>query len=53
MQDLYLFEKKGLGPSGRVKGRFISTGIVPKFSERLLAAGVQSAATVDEEIVEV
>jgi pilus assembly protein CpaF len=40
LQDIYLFEKQGLGPSGSVKGRFYSTGIVPKFSERLKAAGV-------------
>ena len=53
MQDLYLFEKKGLGPSGRVKGRFISTGIVPKFAERLQAAGIHLATNADEEAVEV
>jgi pilus assembly protein CpaF len=53
MQDLYLFEKKGLGPSGRVKGRFISTGIVPKFSERLEAAGIHVKTNLDEEAVEV
>jgi pilus assembly protein CpaF len=53
MQDLYLFEKKGLGPSGRVKGRFVSTGIVPKFSERLQAAGIHLSSKADEEAVEV
>jgi pilus assembly protein CpaF len=40
LQDIYLFEKLGLGPSGNVKGRFFATGIVPKFGERLKAAGV-------------
>ena len=40
MQDIYLFEKLGLGPSGNVRGRFYSTGIVPKFAERLKAAGI-------------
>ena len=40
LQDIYLFEKLGLGPSGNVKGRFHSTGIVPKFGERLKAAGI-------------
>jgi len=40
IQDIYLFEKLGLGPSGNVKGRFYSTGIVPKFAERLKAAGI-------------
>ncbi len=53
MQDLYLFEKKGLGPTGRVKGRFVSTGIVPKFSERLQAAGVQLDSNANEEAIEV
>jgi pilus assembly protein CpaF len=40
LQDIYAFEKLGLGPSGNVKGRFFSTGIVPKFAERLKAAGI-------------
>ena len=40
LQDIFLFEKQGLGPSGSVKGRFYSTGIVPKFNERLKAAGI-------------
>ena len=40
MQDLFVFEKEGLGDNGRVKGRFRSTGITPRFGERLLAAGV-------------
>jgi Flp pilus assembly CpaF family ATPase len=40
LQDIYLFEKLGLGPSGNVNGRFHSTGIVPKFGERLRAAGI-------------
>ena len=53
MQDLYLFEKKGLGPTGRVKGRFVSTGIVPKFTERLEAAGIHLPTIADEEAVEV
>jgi pilus assembly protein CpaF len=39
MQDVFLFEKEGLGPTGKVKGRFRGTGIVPKFSEKLKAAG--------------
>jgi pilus assembly protein CpaF len=40
MQDLFVFEKEGLGDSGKVKGRFRSTGITPRFSERLAAAGI-------------
>jgi pilus assembly protein CpaF len=40
MQDIFLFEKEGLGPKGKVKGRFVSTGIVPKFGDKLKEAGI-------------
>jgi len=40
LQDVFLFEKQGLGPEGKVLGRFYSTGIVPKFSEKLQNAGI-------------
>ena len=53
MQDLYVFEKQGLGPTGRVKGRFMSTGIVPRFAERLLAAGIRLEFEATEEPVQV
>ncbi len=34
------FEKRGLGPNGKVLGRFYATGIVPKFAEKLQSAGM-------------
>ncbi len=40
MQDIFVFEKQGLGPGGKVKGRFYATGVVPKFAEKLKAAGI-------------
>jgi pilus assembly protein CpaF len=40
MQDIFLFEKKGIGPNGKVRGRFYATGIVPKCAEKLQAAGI-------------
>jgi pilus assembly protein CpaF len=40
MQDIFLFQKRGLGPHGKVLGRFYATGIVPKFAEKLQAAGM-------------
>ena len=40
MNDIFLFEKKGIGANGKVRGRFHATGIMPKFSEKLLAAGI-------------
>jgi pilus assembly protein CpaF len=40
MQDIFRFEKLGLGANGKVRGRFYATGIVPKFAEKLKAAGI-------------
>ena len=40
MQDIFLFDRTGLGPTGRVRGQFRATGIRPKCSERLASAGV-------------
>jgi pilus assembly protein CpaF len=40
MQDIFVFEKEGIGDNGKVKGRFRSTGITPRFGERLAAAGI-------------
>ena len=53
MQDLFVFEKLGLGPGGKVKGRFYATGIVPKFAEKLKAAGIPLALHLLDESVEV
>jgi pilus assembly protein CpaF len=39
MQDIFLFEKAGLAPGGRVTGRFRATGIRPKCNDQLAAAG--------------
>ncbi len=45
MQDIFRFEKRGLGPNGKVLGRFYATGIVPKFAEKLQAAGIPLEAS--------
>ncbi|MFZ1159649.1 MAG: CpaF family protein [Candidatus Sulfotelmatobacter sp.] len=39
MQDLFLFEKQGVSPEGRVLGTFNASGVRPRFAERLKAAG--------------
>lgn len=39
MQDIFLFQRLGLAPDGKVRGRFSATGIVPKFAEKLQSAG--------------
>ena len=41
MQDIFVFERMGITPDGRVRGRFRATGIRPKCAERLAASGVQ------------
>jgi pilus assembly protein CpaF len=40
MNDLMVFEKKGLDAEGRVRGRFRATGIMPQYFEKLIAAGI-------------
>jgi pilus assembly protein CpaF len=40
MQEIYRFEKLGLGPEGKVVGRFVATGVRPKVCERLKGAGI-------------
>ncbi len=44
MQDIYTFERQGIGEDDRVLGRFTATGIRPKFTERLKAYGVDLSA---------
>jgi pilus assembly protein CpaF len=53
MQDIFLFEKKGIGPNGKVKGHFISTGIVPKCVEKMIAAGIPVPAGMSDDLVEI
>ena len=43
MQDIFLFERTGMGPDGKVRGRFRATGIRPKCSERLASSGRAAA----------
>jgi pilus assembly protein CpaF len=39
MQDIYLFDRSGLSPEGKVKGTFRATGIRPKCAPGLVSAG--------------
>ena len=41
MQEIFQYERTGLGPQGQVLGRFRPTGIRPRFAERLKACGMQ------------
>ena len=40
MQELFSFEREGVDEAGKVVGRFVATGIRPKYSDRLKAYGV-------------
>ena len=40
MQEIFTFQRKGIGPGGNVIGTFRPSGIRPKFLERLRVAGV-------------
>jgi pilus assembly protein CpaF len=53
MQDLFVFEKRGMSPEGRVIGRFAATGIRPRFDEKLLSAGIQLSPSLFDEVVEI
>ncbi len=39
-QDIFLFEQQGVDEQGRARGFHRATGVRPKFSERLLQAGI-------------
>ncbi len=53
LQDLFVFEKRGLDADGNVAGRFAATGIRPKFYEKLLSAGIRLRPDLFDEVVEV
>jgi len=40
LQDIFVFEKTGIGEDGRVFGRYRATGLRPKCAERIAAAGI-------------
>ena len=40
-QELYVFDRQGYDERHMVRGRFRTTGIRPKFGEKLFAAGIQ------------
>src|SRR5215475_7194969 len=50
MQEVFIFERKGIDKDGRVMGRFKPTGVRPRFSERLKVYGMQLPRTFFEEV---
>jgi pilus assembly protein CpaF len=53
LQDIFVFEKRGVSPDGKVLGRFCATGIRPKFADKLLAAGLHLAPELFDQSVEI
>jgi pilus assembly protein CpaF len=53
MQEIFSFQRKGIGPNGNVVGTFHPSGIRPKFLERLRIAGVHLPASLFETSMEV
>ena len=41
LQDIFVFERRGIDESGKVRGVFHSTGLRPRFAERLATAGAR------------
>jgi pilus assembly protein CpaF len=50
MQEIFLYERTGMDREGKVIGRFRTTGIRPRFSERLKACGMTLPRMLFEEI---
>jgi pilus assembly protein CpaF len=48
MQEIFTFERRGLSEQGKVKGVFKATGIRPKFTDKLAAAGLRLPPTLFE-----
>ena len=40
MQDIFIFEKQGLDPEGKVVGQYRATGVRPKFLDTIHTAGI-------------
>ncbi len=50
IQDVFIYERKGIDQNGRVIGRFRPTGVRPRFAERLKVYGMQLPRSFFEEV---
>jgi pilus assembly protein CpaF len=53
MQDVFLFEKRGVGLNGKVLGRFHATGVMPRFAEKIKASGITVSPSILDHSVDV
>jgi pilus assembly protein CpaF len=50
MQDVFIYERKGVDKDGKVIGRFRPTGVRPRFAERLKVYGLELPRSFFEEV---
>jgi len=53
LQDIFVFDRTGVDESGKVRGIFHSTGLAPRFAERLATAGCRLSPALFESRMEV
>ena len=53
MQDIFLFERTGINPEGKVVGRFRATGVRPKCAEKLATMGIRLPIDMFEHVQQV
>ena len=53
LQDIFIFEKMGVGEDGRILGGFRTTGIRPKFAEKLEVSGISLLPDIFEPKVDI
>jgi pilus assembly protein CpaF len=53
MQDIFVFQKRGIGTDGKVIGSFVPTRIRPRFLDRLRIAGIVFPPSMFEKVTDV
>jgi pilus assembly protein CpaF len=51
--DIFVFDKRGIEADGRVRGRFLGTGIRPRAYERIMSTGIRLPQGFFEEVQDV
>jgi pilus assembly protein CpaF len=53
MQDIFVFDRRGIDESGKVRGMFRATGVRPAFAERLATSGARLRPALFESKMEI
>jgi pilus assembly protein CpaF len=53
MHEIFSFQRRGIGPDGKVIGAFVPSRIRPKFLERLRVSGIMLPTNMFENVTEV